>query len=316
MAALARSALAAAVLFATAARADIQDFIGSWENPSHDSSGLTHVVISPSGGSHVFVRAYGNCHPMECSWGLVQGKTYSNSPGSNAVDRVSAAFDFGFAHRQVIFRISGSGHLRFEMLTDYLDGSGRHDFASSGTLNASAWAGPVSQNWERPAALGTGWGGGPHGGAVAAPHETCVGFDPAAVHPVLHDGLWFVVGGAHTLVEAGKERRNAEDAASVIRHYRFDRKCWVGTNVYWKRGGSFPQHKMGGASCISFNPTTVHLAAIAHGWKIVDGVQWIASFTDRNNGEALLGLLRSRHLDTECFVDPPDPFMVYWLAHG
>lgn len=313
-----RAWLAALLLFAFAARADVKDFYGNWENPARDASGLTHVVISPDGGVRVSVRAYGNCHPIECDWGLVAGRSYSAGPGSGAVEAIQATFNAGFARRLIIFRVLSSGGLGLEMLTEFSDGSGRHDFITTGTLHHSAWAGPVSQNWERPAALGSGWGGGARGGASPKPMEACSGFDPAAVEAEERGGSWEVVAGPQTLVDAGPDEKMALQARDAIRHYRFDRKCTLAgapAGAYWKHGQSFPQRKIGGLDCVAFNPTTVHAARIGRSWKVVDGVEWIAEpGADKAKTDSLLALIRFYRLDTACFLRRPDPVMAIWLA--
>jgi hypothetical protein len=155
-------------------------------------------------------------------------------------------------------------------------------------------------------------------GATQQPQETCTVFDPAAARAVQAWLSWKVVAGKETLVEAGADERDAIRVLATIRHYRFDRKCHVGTapTAYWKRGTAMADGRMGEADCIAFNPTTAHASQIGHRWKIVDGVQWIADFgDDKKQADAMLSLIRSYHLDEECFVARPNPVMVYWLSH-
>jgi len=308
--------LAALLVWGIVAHAGIEDFHGNWENPARDLSGLTHVVISPDGGDRVTVRAYGDCRPIACSWGQVQAKSYGADPASRAVTMVEAAFDAGFARRRIMFRPMPSGTLGFEMTTEFTDGSGRHDFAMTGILRRTSWAGPLSQNWERPPGLGSGWGGGARGGNSPRPVESCIGFDPKAARAVQQNGWWKVVAGALVLAEAGRDQQSALGAQSAVRSYRFDAKCSIAGSVYWKRGGDFPTRRLGSAECVGFNPTTVHAVPVGRGWKIVDGVKWLAEFPDdRAKADALLALIRFYRLDTECFIRRPDPVMTYWLTH-
>jgi hypothetical protein len=293
------------------ARADVADFYGNWENTGRDQSGVAHVVISPAGGNEVSVRVYGDCHPVECSWGLVDGRSYTADPRSGAVASVAAEFNFGFARRHIIFRNAAADRLSFEVLTDFSDGSEKHDFDTVGTLKRSTWAGPLGQNWERPGALGTGWGGGVHAGARHPPVETCTDVDPKTVRAVQRGSSWSLGAG----IGAGATRQVARRAEDTIRHYGFDRLCRVAKMTYWRRAGGFPADRIGGADCIGFNPTTVHAARIGHSWKVVDGVQWIASSEDKAGADAVLALIRAHHLDAECFVGRPDPVMVYWLSY-
>ena len=88
----------AAFCLLTAARAGIENFYGNWENVGRDLSGVAHVQISPAGGNHVSVRIYGDCHPTECNWGLVEARSYTANPHSGDVTSLSASFNSGFAH--------------------------------------------------------------------------------------------------------------------------------------------------------------------------------------------------------------------------
>ena len=307
----------AAFCLLAAARADIENFYGNWENAGRDASGIAHVQISPAGGNHVSVRIYGDCHPTECNWGQVEAQSYTTSPRSGDVTSISAFFNSGFARKQIIIREGKESELLFEVLTVFVDGSGRHDFDMTGGLKHTAWAGPIGQSWENNS-QGTGWGGGVPSGASQRPNETCITFDPAVTQAARAGASWNVVAGNEILVEAGSDERNALRVLATIRHYRFNRKCHTGTAplAYWKRGAEMAEGRMGGADCIAFNPTTAHEAHIGHRWKIVDGVQWLADFgDDKKQVDSLLSLIRFYRLDEECFVARPNPAMVYWLTH-
>ena len=308
----------ACVLATRPAQADVSYFYGNWENTGRDASGISHVQISPAGGNHVSVRIYGDCHPIECNWGQVEAQSYTASPRSGDVTSLSAFFNSGFARKQIIIRAGKGGELQFEALTIFIDGSGRHDFDMAGGLKHTAWAGPIDHSWEHNPNLGTGWGGGVRSGSSQRPNENCIAFDPATIQAVQAGPAWKVVAGKITLAEAGSDERNALQVLATIRHYRFDRKCYVGMAplAYWKHGAEMAGGRMGGADCIAFNPMTAHASHIGHRWKIVDGVQWLADFSDdKTQADSLLSLIRFYHLDEECFIARPNPAMVYWLSH-
>jgi len=310
-----RSLLALCLLSAPA-YGEAVGFLGHWDNPDPASSGLIHVVISPNGGDRVQLRAYGDCHPSECNWGLVQGHVYSRDPRSRRVETVTAVFHYGFAERRIVFRKAPAGRLHFEMLTAFSDGSARHDFASEGQLTPSAWAGPIAPNWENPPGLSTGWGGGARTGVSPRPQESCIPFDPSQLHIVEQDGNWQLTAAGKTLAAAGPDAKSALLALTAIRHYRFDRRCTVGGpwQTYWKADTGFSNDHMGGVDCISFNPTTVHLVPVGSDWKIVDGSDDIAVLgADKPKAEAMLGLIRAHRLTQECFVRRYNPVMTFWL---
>ncbi len=178
------TALLALALSAVPAAAEASDFIGNWNNPAPQTTGLMHVAISPNGGNRVDVRAYGDCHPMECDWGLVQGKVYYADPKSNDVVLIIATFHFGFAHHQVTFRKGVHGQIAFEMATEFDDNSERHAFAASGILKPTTWVGPIAPVWQTQPGLQTGWGGGARSGAAPEPEENCVTVDTRGARAV------------------------------------------------------------------------------------------------------------------------------------
>lgn len=311
-----RSLIFLSLLSAAPVHAGALDFAGNWENASRDASGVSHVAISPAGGNHLSVRIYGDCHPIECDWGMVAAQSYSSDPHSGEVTSISVVFNTGFARKQIIFRKDPSGGIDFQMLTDFTDRSERRNFEMRGRLRHTAWAGPVGQNWDRPLAQRTGWGGGAHSEASPPPREECSSFDPLTAQAVQQGAFWKVTAGDRTLVGARADERDALRALEVIRHYRFNRQCHAGAAVFWKRGDTIPGGRMGGADCIAFNPTTAHIAHIGQAWKIVDGVQWIADLgADKESADQTLSLIRTYRLDLECFVARPNPAMVYWLSH-
>ena len=305
--------LAAAFCLFAAARGDVEDFFGNWENAGRtQAASPMSRSVRPAAGPRG-CRVYGDCHPIECNWGMVEGKSYTADPRSEDVQSISAVFSTGFVRKEIILR-KGQGDLSFEMLTEFVDGSERHDFDMTGRLKHSAWAGPVGQSWDGQINAGTGWGGGARSGASPAPQETCSGFDAAGVRVASVGALWNVTAATQLLAQAGE--RDARRVAEVIRHYRLNNKCHVGKLAYWKRGAAVPSGGMGGADCIFFNPTTVHGTRMGHAWKIVDGVQWIANFgTDNTSADKALALIRFYRLGAECYVGPRlSPAMIYWLA--
>ena len=310
------SALLALALLGIAARAETGDFIGHWQNPEPKASGLTHIAITPNGGTGVDVRAYGDCRAIECDWGIVQGKVYTPAPKSDDVQIVVATFHFGFAHHTITFRKAAGGKLSFEMLTEWADNSQRHDYAVSGLLKPTSWVGPISQVWQVQPGLQTGWGGGAPSGISAAPEESCTPIVTQGARAVEEHGYWFVKAGGKVLIDVGHDEQAAQLAEAALRHYQFDRRCTVGGpfKSYWKNADGFAKDKMGGAICLKLSPTTAHLVQSGQSWKIMDGVTLIADLgTLKPKAEAMLGLIRANKLTAECFIRQPDPLLAFWL---
>lgn len=311
------TALLALALFSVPAAAEASDFIGNWNNPDPKATGLMHVAISPNGGNRVDVRAYGDCHPMECDWGLVQGKVYYADPKSTNVVLIIATFHFGFAHHQVTLRKGARGQLQFEMATEFDDNSEHHDFAASGILKPTTWVGPIAPVWQTQPGLQTGWGGGARSGAVPSPEENCVTADTRGVRAVVEGGVWKVKAGGKVLIDAGRDAKSAELMEVAIRHYKFDRRCTVGGpyKTYWRAAGGFASERLGGAWCVGFNPTTVHVVRMKNAWAIIDAAISVMDFGPlKNKADATLGLIRAHRLTAVCSIRMPDPLMSFWVA--
>ncbi|MDR3526685.1 MAG: hypothetical protein P4L57_05355 [Rhizomicrobium sp.] len=313
-----RSAVCAVafLLLCAAAEAATTDFLGHWQSVDAKASGLTHIAITPNGGTGVDVRAYGDCRAIECDWGIVQGKVYSTGPKSDDVQIVVAIFHFGFAHHAITFRKAPGGKLSFEMLTEWADNSQRHDYAVMGLLRPTSWVGPISQVWQVQPGLQTGWGGGARSGSSAPPVESCTVVDTRGVRAVEENGYWFVKAGGKVVLDVGHDEKTAQLAEAAFHHYQFDRRCTVGGpfKSYWKSANGFGQDKMGGPICFKLNPTTAHLVQSGQSWKIMDGVTLLADLGAlKSKAEAMLGLIRANKLTAECFIRQPDPVLAFWL---
>lgn len=305
-----------AALFGGGAHGEAGDFIGNWKNPDPKASGLMHVAISPNGGNRVDVRAYGDCRPMECDWGIVQGDVYYSDPKSDHVTVVVATFHFGFAHRQITFRKGPEGRLAFEMLVKLDDNSGRHDFAVAGALKPTTWVGPIGPMWQSEPGLATGWGGGARSGAVKRPQEDCTVFDTRRLNVVNQGGNWQLKAGGKVLVDTGKDDKAARLAETAFRHYRFDRQCRTGGQwkPYWRSADGFGRERLDGIYCLTFPPTTAHLVRLKNGWRIVAGNTTLVDLGPfKDQAEAMLAMIRLNKLTGECFIGAPD-IMTFWVA--
>jgi hypothetical protein len=308
--------LVGAAGFCGGARGEASDFIGNWKNPDSKASGLMHVAISPNGGNRVDVRAYGDCHPMECDWGIVQGDVYYDNPKSDHVSVIVATFHFGLAHRQITFHKGPDGKLFFEMLVKLDDNSGRHDFSTVGYLKPTTWVGPVGPVWQSEPGLQTGWGGGARSGAVRLPPEDCTAVDTQGLHAVNERGVWQLKAGGKTLIATGKDDKAARLAETAFHHYRFDRICRTGGQwkPYWRSADGFGREKLAGIYCLTFNPNTAHLVRLKNAWTIVDGAATLVDLGPfKDQAEAMLAMIRVNKLTGECFIGSPD-IMTFWVA--
>jgi hypothetical protein len=329
--------LCGALAVASAASADVSDFLGNWTNPDASTTGVTRMQVSPAGPNRVRIRVFGQCHPVDCDWGEVVAHSYFDDPGSSHVRSVMATFDQGFAKRVIVLRERAGDRLSFEILTDFTDGSGRRDYDMTGRLRPApsggwggGWGGGPGGGWGGgPGGPGGGWGGGPGGpggprGGSGGPGggglaEDCVNFNPATTHAAFAGGAWKLVDGSHWIADFGSNAVAAHQAEDIVHHYHFSQQCFVGrpnpSMTYWKNtAGGIPASGMPGDDCIAFDPATTHVAHVGGAWKIVDGSHWIADFgSDAAEANQAMSIINTYNLNRQCFVARPNPPMTYWL---
>lgn len=299
-------------LAATPASAHINDFVGNWVNNDSDTSGITRVVVTRA-GSHLTVRVFGQCHPVDCDWGTDNADIYTAAVGDNVVQgakMVVARFNAGFAKKMVILRQAQGDDLRFEALTNFTDSSGRSDYAMTGRLHRQGIVIPIPL----PGPGGGGIGGG--GGALT---EDCISFNNNNVALQNIGGRWKIVDGSMWILDFGANHDQGQRALDIIQHYRFNRQCFVGrpnpSMTYWKRGDSVPSGSMGGDDCTNNNPDTTHAAHVGGEWKVADGGHWMLSFGTREaEARKAEQVIHRYNLNRQCFVGRPNASMTYWLS--
>lgn len=129
--------LAWGALAVAQASASVASLSGAWVNTNPAARDITEVLVGSAGGTKVNVRVFGACEPTACDWGSVRGSTFSPSVAGNPVlDAVAATAHYqqGFAKRLVILRQAGPNLLRYEIFSDFEDGSGRNSYLMGGML--------------------------------------------------------------------------------------------------------------------------------------------------------------------------------------
>ena len=129
--------VAAAAMFAQPAfAAGYGEFTGNWRNDNPSTNDITRLRINVGGGG-LKVRAWGQCHPVDCDWGTVSSVEYSYSPAANPASSatdVVATFNPGFAQKILILTDRPGDRLSYAIFTRYTDGSGRRPFVTRGTM--------------------------------------------------------------------------------------------------------------------------------------------------------------------------------------
>lgn len=317
--------LLAAGFAAAPAAADISGFLGSWFGPDHagllgswiggsDSGGIARVEVRPEGVDHVRIHLYGRCQPRDCDWGEALGHNHSDSPDSTEVRSVTAMFKDTDAERRLTLRKAAGKGLRYELVTDFTDHSGRHDYETSGTFLPAPTTASV-------AVAGT--AAVPSAAApvtsAADLAEDCEAINPDDVYVAPSGRGWKVNDFNHTILDFHDNKVAAVKAAHVMAFYHFDEQCYVASPhpkmIYWRTGGQVPHDSMPGQDCKDVSFAAVTAVHMGDGWKVADGQNTLIDYGDDEAAAKLAAsVIRTYHLSRQCFVARPDTTMVYWLA--
>ena len=137
--------------------------------------------------------------------------------------------------------------------------------------------------------------------------EDCARFDPdtAAIRQV--DGRWRIVDDGHWLFDFGSNRTEAENALRVIRRYRMNRLCPIGSPdpsfVYMLAKGGIPSGPMDGENCQAFDAGAIHIGKVDQRWMIVEGGRGLLD-VGSNSSEArqTLAAIRRHGFSHVCFA--------------
>ena len=95
------------------------------------------------------------------------------------------------------------------------------------------------------------------GALLVTTPDDCLSLDPLKVQARRVAGRWTIVDGDQNVLDFGASQANAERAKAVIRHYGFDRMCFVGRPnppmMYFTVAGKAPAGGMAGEDAIAFD---------------------------------------------------------------
>ena len=349
--------LAAAGLFwANAALGGISDllgakspfdaYVGTWTNPEGGPSEIDHIVISTTGSEQVRIQTFGRCGSQICSWGVLPGRARSDSPQSAEVRSISVDYNLGFALRHITLRPVEGNALRFEVVTEFTDGSARHDFETSGRLlplgakpaasTPAATAAPAGAlaadvkpvaagaNAAPPAQSKSWWNVfGDEGNSAASrsmgPGD-CITFDTEHSYVAPDKGNWKVRDFLHTVQKFGPYRNAANRALTVISYYHFDEVCRIGNGVsdfvYYRALGEVPHTKMPQENCVETHPDKVEAVLRDGDWKVVDGGREIYDYgSDQQAAQQAASAIKVLRLGRQCYFDRDNTSLSYWQSH-
>lgn len=327
----------AASTSAFAAAPDTAPFQGNWVNDASrtvlnalgasDNEDVARIVVSAEGKSRLRIHLYGRCGGL-CDWGSALGHPYTDAASSDMVRAIRADFQTSSGIKHLTLRPGSRSALRFELVTDFTDRSGRHDYETAGSLRLDNAPPPPEKPAPAPVVVAH-----PSGAAQAAvalspaPHhvaepqpardedEDCVKVYPPDVIATPTARGTVVKDFLHTLINFEADKLAAAKTVQVIRQYRFDEMCGIGRGKakfsYWRVAGQFPKTAIAGADCVEIQPDAI----TAQGGKVLAGSRVIADFDgDSASAVKAVQLLRSNKVNRQCFAARPNEKMVYWLA--
>jgi len=282
--------------FATPASADIGQLVGTWQNVNSHDRGVIRFVVHHVGNA-VRVQVFGNCTPTPCDWGIVNAAVFGTGVQSSLPQQatvLSASYNQGFAQRQVIIHITGN-QLRADVLTHFTDNSGRANYFDSDLFNRVTDPPPGD------------------GGGIA--NEDCIPFNPSTAHAANIQGDWKLVDGNMWMLSFGNKQAEAQRAALIVKHYQFNKQCFVGrpnpSFSYWLTNNHSAAGSMPGEDCLTFNPNTVQASFTGGMWKMVDGNHAMFSFPNQAEAVKAVQIVKHYGFNHSCFVGRPDPSMTY-----
>jgi hypothetical protein len=151
--------------------------------------------------------------------------------------------------------------------------------------------------------------------------EDSIGFNPANVKASKINNSWKVVDGSNSMLDFGNNKSNAQKAVKIIKHYKFNKQCFVGRPSkdnkqlmrYFLVNSSAPSGSFPGEDAIQFNTNNVEAKKINDHWKVVDGSHSILDFgKSEANAKKTLWIIKKYAFNHICFVGRPNPPMAYF----
>lgn len=349
----ARFAAVGLLLSTVPAAAQIAEFYGAWSNQQADASGIVRIVVTPGDGQRMSIHLFGRCQPRDCDWGVQPARGYTDDPGSQDIHSIAADFDAGGMRKRIVLRIAVGHALRFEVQTDFADGSPRSNYATSGVFAyAGDWntAARVASVMPPPVASATantppsamaseaaapvpveipegtaasssgpsflGIGPAVASGYIPAAGEDCRPFNPDQVRVGYVDGQWRLGDFANRLLTFGPQQQAARVAMSILAYYHFDEQCFVdrATMIYWKRAGQVPKPSMRGEDCTALDPAHVQVESDGDTWRVVSGGATLLEYDGQADAQRAASVIQTYKLNRQCFFARDASKAQYWLA--
>lgn len=316
-------------------KAAYEGFLGTWTA----TGDIDRIIVVASGSGPARIQVFGRCEARICNWGALPARLRTDGPTSNTVRSLSADFNLGFALRHITLHRLPGNLLRFDMVTEFTDGSDRRDYESAGQLvpagsaptapaaqaTAPATAAVVPQATAVPQTVAAPQAAIPDDNSIPVsasampPTDDCFAIDTRHAYVVNENSNWKLRDFLHVVQNFGSYRAAADKGLAVITFYRLDEVCHVGrgaTNmVFFRAAGEVPRQPMGGEACTDVRPDKVQAVKHDDDWNVVDGEREIYAYgSDQEGASQAATIIRSLNLSRQCFFDRANSSASYWLS--
>ena len=114
-------------------------FIGNWMNVDPQTRGLKAMQIGLQ-DNQMLMLAWGACHPNPCTWGQARVSLLAPGVSSSDVSAGTAVYKTSFAIRRLTIRPARHRTLEVEVMTHFIDNSGRSDYTNTERFRSVAWS--------------------------------------------------------------------------------------------------------------------------------------------------------------------------------
>jgi hypothetical protein len=113
----------------------VKALLGTWKNTSATGGNITKIVLRRNADGSLSVRAFGNCVPTLCNWGVVHGITFGTSISSVSGRVFLAPYRFSFKKALLSGSVNRAGTvLTVQANSEFTDHSGRSNYVTTETF--------------------------------------------------------------------------------------------------------------------------------------------------------------------------------------
>jgi hypothetical protein len=152
----------------------------------------------------------------------------------------------------------------------------------------------------------------------AAPRpDLLLRFDPQRAEVRLMERRWCLVAGDTWLKDFGRDERLARAALNLVRALHLTEMAQIGqpepVMEYFLSDGRAPHGFVGGLNLTTFNPQNLEIKQFFSTWRLMDKQRPILSFTQREQAERALAIIKHHQFNQLGQLGLPNPVMTVFL---